>query len=233
MSKTKKILFLSHHNENDLGYFQSYFKKNNFKIEIIYPLSDSNLPSNFNNYEGVIILGGAMCVSETNKYPKILNEIIWIKNLIKIKFPIVGICLGAQLIAKASGAEVDYNKDAIVEVGYKDLIINYEDPVIKGIPNKVFEWHTQGCTLPKNAKLLASNPTFETQAFMIGNNIFGFQFHPEILEDMIVSWGSKSPEILLKKGASPINDQLKEHTKYSKDIQKWLEFFLDRWIELR
>ena len=174
-----------------------------------------------------------MCVSETNKYPKILNEIIWIKNLIKIKFPIVGICLGAQLIAKASGAEVDYNKDAIVEVGYKDLIINYEDPVIKGIPNKVFEWHTQGCTLPKNAKLLASNPTFETQAFMIGNNIFGFQFHPEILEDMIVSWGSKSPEILLKKGASPINDQLKEHTKYSKDIQKWLEFFLDRWIELR
>ena len=68
---------------------------------------------------------------------------------------------------------------------------------------------------------------------MIGNNIFGFQFHPEILEDMIVSWGSKSPEILLKKGASPINDQLKEHTKYSQDIQKWLEFFLDRWIELR
>ena len=115
----------------------------------------------------------------------------------------------------------------------RDLIINYEDPVIKGIPNKVFEWHTQGCTLPKNAKLLASNRTFETQAFMIGNNIFGFQFHPEILEDMIVSWGSKSPEILLKKGASPINDQLKEHTKYSKDIQKWLEFFLDRWIELR
>ena len=233
MPKSKRVLFLSHHTENDLGHFFTYFKKNNFKIEIINPLSNSQLPTNLNNYIGVIILGGVMHVAETNKYPRIFEEIKWIKNLIKVGFPTLGICLGAQLIAKASGATVSENKEKVVEVGYKDIIINNENSLIKDIPNKVFQWHSQGCTLPNNAKLLASNSTFKIQAFMVGNNIFGFQFHPEVLEDMIVNWNDASPDILLKQGASPIAEQLREHLKYSKNIQRWLEFFLDRWTKLR
>ena len=83
MRVNKKILFLSHHEEIELGIMNNFFIENGYEIDIITPLHTFNFPSNISNYNGIIILGGAMNVADTDDYPAINKEIEWIKDLFK------------------------------------------------------------------------------------------------------------------------------------------------------
>ena len=124
------------------------------------------------------------------------------------------------------------HKDNIVEIGYKDVIKNSKSIYFENFPKKVFQWHSQGFTLPNGAKLIASNSTFKVQAFSIGKKIFGFQFHPEVDKDMISNWNNKSTNILSFKKAEHEDIQLKDHIKYSKIVRLWFEKFMKNWIAL-
>lgn len=141
-------------------------------------------------YDGLIIMGGPMGVYEN--YPAEKEEIEIIKNALGT-IPIVGFCLGAQLLAYTLGAKVYpniKNGKRIKEVGYYDVKLTEDgksDPILKAFesPIKVFQWHGDAFDLPDGAKLLATNANCTNQAFVYGDKAYGFLFHFEFTPEMI------------------------------------------------
>ena len=140
----------------------------------------------------LIIMGGPMSVNDEKKYPWLKDEIQFINNAILSGKTVIGICLGAQLIAKALGAKVYKNNNK--EIGWFNIKFTPEVESIKHFrgfkrEEKVFHWHGDTFDLPDNAVLLASSEACENQAFIINEKVLAMQFHLETtkqsLEEMI------------------------------------------------
>jgi GMP synthase-like glutamine amidotransferase len=134
-----------------------------------------------------------MNVDEEEKYPFLREEKIFIKELLKKEIPLLGICLGGQLLAQVCGAEV--KKAPYEEIGWFKIKLTKKgenDPLFKGcrIPLEVFQWHEDAFDIPKEAVLLATSKDFY-QAFKIGKNAYGLQFHIEVTPQMIELWIDK------------------------------------------
>ena len=146
---------------------------------------------NTDRYHGLIVLGGPMNVMDQHRHPHLKTELLAIEAALRQDKPVLGICLGAQLLAHVLGAPVRRHEQQ--EIGWYDLVTTAPgrvDPVLGpiGAMSPVFQWH--GCTfdLPAGAVQLARTDTCEQQAFRFGANAYGFQFHMEADEAMIDRW---------------------------------------------
>ncbi len=146
---------------------------------------------NVERYQGLIVLGGPMNVADQARYPHLKTELLAIEAALHQGKPVLGICLGAQLLAHVLGAPV--RRHAQHEIGWYDLVTTAhgrQDPVLGTLGEQapVFQWH--GCTfdLPAGAVQLARTGTCEQQAFRFGHNAYGFQFHLEADGAMIERW---------------------------------------------
>jgi GMP synthase (glutamine-hydrolysing) len=142
-------------------------------------------------YHGLIVLGGPMNVQDQHRHPHLKTELLAIEAALRQGKPVLGICLGAQLLAHVLGAPVRRHTE--LEIGWYDLkttASGREDPVLGHLGEcaPVFQWH--GCTydLPVEAVQLARTDTCEQQAFRFGSNAYGFQFHLEADGAMIERW---------------------------------------------
>jgi len=183
-------------------------------------LDKGELPDN-GSYDLVIVLGGPMGVYEEQKYPFLKFETDYIKDLIKKDVPIVGICLGAQLIAKALGARVARNKS--VEIGWYKIFLTEEgliDKIFHDIPEKfdVFHWHGDTFELPESAALLASSELCKNQVVRFKNNVYGFQCHFELDDASIRNWmvGYEDEINALKTIIDPAKILSDTNTKFNK-----------------
>jgi GMP synthase-like glutamine amidotransferase len=154
-------------------------------------LYEGGAPKDLEGCEGLIIMGGPMNVYEETEYPFLKDEDRLIKEALTKKLPMIGVCLGAQLMAKAAGAKV--TKGQKKEIGWYPLHLTEEakiDPVFKILPEEieVFQWHGDTFDIPKGAVRLASSELFSNQAFRIGKNAYAFQFHIEVTEAIIKEW---------------------------------------------
>src|SRR5215510_10756470 len=146
---------------------------------------------NVDRYHGLIVLGGPMNVEDQHRHPHLRTELLAIEAALRQGKPVLGICLGAQLLAAVLGAPV--RRHSRLEIGWYDLQITAHgrtDPVLGHLGEcaPVFQWH--GCTydLPTDAVQLARTDTCEQQAFRFGSNAYGFQFHLEADEAVIARW---------------------------------------------
>jgi GMP synthase (glutamine-hydrolysing) len=144
---------------------------------------------------GLVILGGPMNVDEGDKYPHLVKEVQWIKQALEAGLPVLGICLGAQLLAKALGAKVYPN--GIKEIGWYrvDLTPHADrDALFEGGGKRitVFHWHGDTFDLPLGAVRLAQSPECRNQAFRYGRSAYGLQFHIEMTAELIDSWLGQS-----------------------------------------
>lgn len=146
---------------------------------------------NVERYHGLIVLGGPMNVMDQHLHPHLKTELLAIEAALRQDKPVLGICLGAQLLAHVLGAPV--RRHCEQEIGWYDLITTSqgrEDSVLGhlGEAAPVFQWH--GCTydLPSGAVQLARTESCEQQAFRFGASAYGFQFHMEADEAMIERW---------------------------------------------
>jgi GMP synthase (glutamine-hydrolysing) len=147
-------------------------------------------------YHGLVVLGGPMSVYHDHLYRHLTTEMKLIEDAMKRNLPVLGICLGAQLIAKTLGADVYPNPQK--EIGWYDLQSTTEaakDLVLKslGHTEKVFQWHGDTFDIPAGAVHLAASHLCVNQAFRYGENVYGLQFHLEVDEPMILRW-LKVPE---------------------------------------
>jgi GMP synthase (glutamine-hydrolysing) len=153
--------------------------------------------------DAVVILGGEMSAFQDGRYPFLRDEKVWIKQLAEQDTPILGICLGAQLIAHAlGGAAVTADRP---EAGLIDLTFTEAgaaDPVIGPLRPPVFTVHADTVELPDDAVLLASSDRF-THAFRIGRAL-GIQFHPEIPTNTVADWArNELREVIQAAGTDP------------------------------
>ena len=155
-----------------------------------------------------IILGGPQSVSDGS--PHLLAEQEAIRGYMERQVPVLGVCLGSQLIAAAAGGRV--GRGPAPEIGFYE-VGRSADPLLSGLPDPmtVFHWHMDGIEPPPGAEVLASSEKYPCQAFRAGSAV-GVQFHLEVDEAMVSLWLDNSPELLARAGidAGAVRAQLPE-----------------------
>lgn len=187
----RKLLVFQHVPYEILGTFNPLLKEAGFRIRYVNYGRDNQVRPNLDSYNGLVILGGPMNVDQIDQYPHLAVEIDLIQQAIEKQMPILGICLGAQLIAKALGAQV--SKNPIKEIGWYDVTPTkegLEDPLFShfGSTRKIFQWHGDTFEIPPGAVHLATSPTCANQAFRYAEHVYGFQFHLEVDQSLVHSW---------------------------------------------
>jgi GMP synthase-like glutamine amidotransferase len=188
------------------GTMEEFLKKEELPFAII-ELGSGEIPLPLEDFDTLVIMGGPMGVYEMDRYPHLRIESRLIREAINRKMKILGVCLGAQMIAYCLGSEVYRGPQE--EIGWHSIELtgdSLKDPLMRKLAMhprvgdfwrkfKVFHWHGDTFDLPLGAVLLARSELYKNQAFRYGDNVYGFQFHLEITKDMLLEWFEDRPEI--------------------------------------
>jgi len=190
------VLTIIHHPGEGPGTFEEYLKAKGITLSPARLYANERLPRSRRGIDGIVSMGGPMNAYDDTSYPFLKEEAEFISEMISENVPMLGICLGAQLIARASGAavrkaphhELGWSNVALTEKGKRDLLF-------QGISHAltVFQWHEDTFDLPAGGELLVSSEDCPHQAFRLGS-AYGLQFHIEITPLMLVEWFGQSPE---------------------------------------
>jgi GMP synthase (glutamine-hydrolysing) len=186
-----KILVFQHVPYEPLGTLDPLLKSAGFRIRYINFGRDSGQRPSLDKYAALIILGGPMNSDQIDSYPNLITELEIIREAVDRDMSVLGICLGAQLLAKSLGGAVSRNP--LREIGWYDVELTpagRNDPVLGGFQSRqrVFQWHEDGISLPSDAQHLASSPASHVQAFRYGEHAYGLQFHLEVDASLIERW---------------------------------------------
>ena len=186
-----KIMVFQHVPYEPLGTLDPLIRSQKHRIRYVNFGREPDFQPDITGYDALIILGGPMNIGQESEYPHLKTEKRVIREAIKHNIPILGICLGAQLIASALGAKVYPAEQK--EIGWYPLNpteFGRTDPLISALKSdeKIFQWHGYTFDLPEGAELLASGNGIKNQAFRIKPNVYGFQFHLEANLPLIQRW---------------------------------------------
>jgi GMP synthase (glutamine-hydrolysing) len=187
----KNILIIKQVEQEGPGLIEKIFATNGWSLKTVELSYNEKLPSDFDETGALVVLGGPMNVYEEKQYPFLKEEEFLIRKALIEEVPVLGICLGAQLLAKTCGArvkkapqkEIGWYKVEKTGEGKKDTLFNKSPDHIK-----VFQWHEDTLDVPEGAVLIAEGKDCKNQGFRVGQNAYGLQFHIEVTEDMIQSW---------------------------------------------
>ena len=187
------ILFIKHIDIEGPETLGAFFLKQGFTLSVADLHRGAQLPADLKGIDAVVSLGGPMNVYEEDKYPFLKDEDVFLKKVLKEKVPFLGICLGSQLLAKAAGGSVVRSPQR--EIGWFDITLRshgVRDPLFAGLSPvmEVYQWHGDMCVVPPGAVHLAFSDRCPVQAFCVGTNAYGLQFHAEITDKSIDEWSS-------------------------------------------
>ncbi len=187
----KPVLFLQNIPIETPGTMERFLEERNISWEIRDLYSSESVPSDLTHYGAIVVLGGPMNVDEEDQYPFLAQEKVFLKRGIEMDIPILGICLGGQLLASALGAQVV--KCEQMEIGWKEVEFTEageENVLLTGLSNplSVFQWHGDTFQMPEGALHLAHSSDCRNQAFSWKDKYFGLQFHVEVTERMASAW---------------------------------------------
>ena len=231
----KPVLILEHQIPENIAYLGSWLKQNSIDYVVYNAERDKEFPDSIEPYSALAIMGGSMSANDklyTNRQAEIL-----ILQAINKDIPVIGHCLGGQLIAKALGGKISTSPQP--EIGWQDIAY-VDSPLVEewfgsDPTNTVIHWHYESFSIPEGATLLASNESCPNQVFSIGKHL-AMQFHIEIDEKKLNFWVSDKDsnwELLQNKYNSVQNKEkmlggskiyLEKHKKTADNIYKnWLK----------
>lgn len=175
---------------------------------------ETPLPQPLDSYGAVLVFGGAMHADQDDRHPWLREENLFLQRLLMLHIPVLGVCLGAQLLAKAALAPV--YRSPRPELGWHEVELTEaaeDDPVFPGLPDRfeAFQWHYYTYDLPGGAVELAKSDVC-TQAFRLGDSVWGIQFHAEVTLPQVESWHREDDD-------GDLPDELIEETRAK--IQEW------------
>ena len=187
----RKLLVFQHVPYEPLGTLDAQFRNAGFRIRYVNFARFERVNLDVRRYNGLVVLGGPMSVNQVDRHPHLRQEMDVLRTAIESGMPVLGICLGAQLIAAALGAPVVRNP--VKEIGWstvKPTSAAPHDPLFKhlGRSEQIFQWHGDTFHLPDGAELLAETDACRNQAFRYAGNVYGLQFHLEVDEALIRRW---------------------------------------------
>lgn len=227
----RKVLAIVHQRRSNPGYVGSWLRGHGYALDTRRPRFGDPLPESLEDYDGVIIFGGPMSANDEHDY--IHAEIDLIGRTLKAEKPFLGICLGAQMLARHLGGRVFSHARGHVEIGYYPIRPLQPGRRFPHWPSHVYQWHREGFETPRDAVRLAEGAVFEQQAFQYGPAAFGLQFHPEITPPMIDRWTTASHRRLRLPGAKPRPRHIADHQAHGPRQRLWLNHFLAAWIRKR
>jgi len=225
MKRIKRLFVLQHLEIEGPGLFKQFAEERDLKIEIIRLDKKDNLPQTKKG-DLILIMGGPMGVKDigSDKYSWLKLERDFIRKELEKKRPIIGVCLGAQLLASAAGGDVEilkygYPPKELPEIGWSQIFIDKSNSDFKALfedPFYVLHWHGDRILLPNKAVLIASSARCKEQFFRIGDYAYGLQFHVETTGTMINKWIKEDKEFVFRGLGSNGQEILRgENKKYS------------------
>jgi len=189
----RKLLVLQHVASEPLGHLDPLLRDCGFRIRYVNFGRDPRAEPDIRRYDGLVVLGGPMNVDQADRHPHLRTEMQVIRDAVLSDRPVLGICLGAQLLAEAMGGKVHPNP--VPEIGWYRLHTHPEahaDPLFRhfdhGVPQYIFQWHAYTFAPPPDAVPLAWTRSCRNQAYRLGDRAWGLQFHLEADEPLITRW---------------------------------------------
>ncbi|MBE9136114.1 glutamine amidotransferase [Nodosilinea sp. LEGE 07088] len=229
MSAHLPVLVIVHQKTSTPGLVGDLLCALGFTLDLRCPAMAHPLPDTLDHHSGVVIFGGPMSANDDH-IAFIRQELDWIPTVLAAGKPYLGICLGAQLLARALGARVAPHPAGQREIGYYPIVPTTLGQELLPTPLMVYQWHQEGFDLPWGSQLLATGQTFPHQVFRYGQRAYGLQFHPEITTAMVNHWTTEGADQLTCPGAQGRGHHLSQHRLYGPAIESWLGQFLADWL---
>jgi GMP synthase (glutamine-hydrolysing) len=228
MSARKPLLMVLHQWNSTPGRVGHTLAGRGYSLDIRRPRYGDALPQTLADHAGAIIFGGPSSANDTEDFVK--REIDWLAVPLKERAQFLGICLGAQMLARHLGSRVYAHPEGQAEVGYYPIRpTEIGRAVCDPWPEQVYQWHREGFDLPGGAELLAEGDSFPVQAFRHGN-AYALQFHPDVTHATICLWTTRGHERTLLPGAKPRAAHFADRAVYDPAGRAWLEAFLNHWL---
>ncbi|MEO3433135.1 type 1 glutamine amidotransferase [Inquilinus sp. CAU 1745] len=230
-----KILILQNSPGAPAGVVGDQLARAGASLDTRLALGGDPLPSAPEGYDGLLVLGGPMSPNDDDDYPGLKAERELIRAFAASGRPVLGICLGAQLIARAFGGTA--RRHDIPEIGFTQIELTKDaagDHLMGGFDTlpRLMHWHYDTFDLPDGAVLLATNSVCRNQAFRLGQEVHAVQFHPEVTAEIIRDWLRR----FRAEGVSPdaisedeMEAQMRDHLAAAESFGRTLA---DRWLAL-
>jgi GMP synthase (glutamine-hydrolysing) len=188
----RKLLVFQHVASEPLGHLDPLLRESGFRIRYVNFGREPHAEPDIRRYDGLVVLGGPMNVDQADRHPHLLTEMRVIREAVLADKPLLGICLGGQLLAAAMGGQVHPNP--VPEIGWYQLHTRpqaREDRLFRHFDHgaqHIFQWHAYTFAPPPGAVPLAWTRSCRNQAYRLGDRAWGLQFHLEADEALISRW---------------------------------------------
>ena len=234
MNSKKEVWAIQHIGYEDLGSFEPVLKERGFEIKYFC--------SRHVDYKGLfasdpdllVVLGGPMSVYDLERNPWVPFEQKFVEERIETEKPLLGICFGAQMIARALGAEI-YAGPQGKEIGWSKITVNEDGNKtafrhLDGQFTEMMHWHGDTFDMPDGAVLLASSELYHKQAYSYGDHVFAMQCHPEVTDHKLRLWYSGGKDQIQEVGKT-IDEMVTLAEKHNKTLTKQAHLFLNEWLD--
>lgn len=235
----KPVLCVRNDRYDTLGITRQALATEGVDVQVVDAFEPEAQWPSIEEFSGLMVFGGEMNVDEVERYPSLLTQRQMMVRAIESGVPVLGICLGAQMLARALGARV--YRAPVRELGFVPVRLTEagsKDPLLSAFEtgDRVFEWHQDTFELPDGSTLLATGHQVRVQAFRAGDGAWGVQFHFEINAEGIEAWLKVSEpgfERAWKRTADSVRDELRTHLESQQQRSRRLFTAFGRRVQSR
>lgn len=225
----RPVLVVLHQEHSTPGRLGEHLEARGFPLDVRKPRFGDSMPETLDEHAGAIVFGGPMSANDDEDYLR--TETDWLEVPLREEAPLLGLCLGAQLLARHLGAPVWPHPDGHVEIGWFPLQSTEAGRKLAEWPQVVHQFHREGFDLPDGATLLATGEeSFPNQAFSYGRSAFAIQFHIELTNAMVERWTSRIGERAQRPGGQAAELHFEGRRLHDHATVGFMEAFVDVWL---
>lgn len=214
------VLCIVHSEHNNLGRLPSVFRHLDLNHQRSNFLDGAFPAGSPNDYQGIIVFGGTDSVSEGLGH-EYIPEYKYLERAVRASVPIIGICLGGQILSEIYGAEAGVQRFPAPEIGFTRIHPTIDAPANFWTHNSFFQWHWDNMPCPASGTVLGRTEEFGCQAYELGNTI-ALQFHPDATPCTVEAWAALGHRTMNEYSQKSIEEHIKDAHLYEAAVQKWV-----------